>query len=113
MDFILASAIAGIKVLWMIISYDIACQWKINFHKRSADFPEDYKSHLENLNLDFGIPKFHLPAHGVKCWSLFSLNFLRGWARTDGEEIERCWAATNGRTASETRAAVRFIEELT
>src|ERR1700748_2488564 len=55
---------------------------------------------MDQLEVGFGIPKFHLPAHGSKCWSLFSLNFLRGWARIDGEAIERVWAAINGVTTS-------------
>jgi hypothetical protein len=76
-------------------SYDIACQYSVNFWKRSSAFPSDYVKHLDTMEIEFGIPKFHLPAHGPKCHSVYSLNFMNGWARTDGEGIERTWANTN------------------
>jgi hypothetical protein len=78
-----------------MITYDIMCQWIINFATRAALFPPSLTEHLAVTQLQVGIPKFHLPAHGSKCWSLFSLNFIKWWARTDGKGIERLWAATN------------------
>lgn len=70
--------------------------------RRISAFPRDLTAHMDRLTLAFGIPKFHLPAHGPKCWSLFSLNFIRGWARIDGEAIERVWSAINA-VATSTR----------
>ena len=43
----------------------------------------------------FVIPKFHIIGHGKDCQDKFSLNYLRGMARTDGENIERGWAWMN------------------
>jgi hypothetical protein len=63
--------------------------------KRCTEMNPEYTRHLEHTKIDYGIPKFHLPAHGPKCLSLYSLNFLPGWGRTDGEGIERLWASTN------------------
>lgn len=48
---------------------------------------------LQSLRL--AIPKFHLPAHGSICWSRYSLNFIFGSGRVDGEAIERFWACSN------------------
>jgi hypothetical protein len=50
---------------------------------------------IKDVEIIFAIPKFHLPAHGFKCWSLFSLNYIKGSARVDGEAIERFWSLTN------------------
>lgn len=58
-------------------------------------FPESYRTHLPGLDIEAAVPKFHLPAHGSKCWSQFSINYLQNWARVDGEAIERLWSTTN------------------
>jgi hypothetical protein len=67
----------------------------VNLFKRLPTISDEYTHHIDPSKIEHGIPKFHLPAHGTKCLSLYSLNFLRGWARTDGEGIERLWASTN------------------
>jgi hypothetical protein len=73
------------------------------------------REHLTQLDLVFAIPKFHLPAHGFSCWSWYSLNFIPGSARVDGEAIERLWAATNPVATSTcemaTGARHDFLEE--
>lgn len=94
-DFVYISSIKNRNLRHLMLSYDIICQWKINLESRRKDFPPELTTHLSRIQTSFGIPKFHLPAHGPKCWSLFSLNFLPGWARVDGEGIERFWSSTN------------------
>lgn len=42
------------------------------------------------------IGKFHLPAHILACRFLFSMHWLLGVGRTDGEATERVWAIENG-----------------
>ncbi|KAG1740907.1 hypothetical protein EDB19DRAFT_1895242 [Suillus lakei] len=97
MDFIFFSSIMPLLLLSVIISYDIACQWKINFTKRMDDLPE----HLQILAavalaaFIFGIPKFHCPAHEEKCAIPHSLNLMPGAGWTDGEGIECNWAEMN------------------
>lgn len=96
MDFVFLSAILNIILLYIFISYDIACQWSVNLLRRAKLFPPVLGSILDRVQLTFGIPKFHLPAHGSKCRSKFSLNFVDNWARVDGEGIERVWSFLNG-----------------
>lgn len=84
------------------LSYDIICQWIKKFVQRAARFPTEVLGNTLDKKIDPGIPKFHLPPHGSKCWSLYSLNFRHGWGRTDGEGIERSWAGMNA-VASSTR----------
>ena len=99
-DFAYLSATRSLGVRLAKTSYDIICQWKTNFYKRASAFTPELAYHLKDMAIHFGIPKFHLPAHGSKCWSLYSLNYLPGWARVDGEGIERFWADTNALATS-------------
>ncbi len=55
----------------------------------------EYRLELDNYDIDYVIPKFHIAAHGSSCQSRFSLNFRPHMGRTDGENIERGWAWLN------------------
>lgn len=89
--------------LTLICSYDIACQWKINFKSRMVDLPSSLQLTPDTLNtMSFGIPKFHGPAHELKCQAPHSLNLMAGVGRTDGEGIERNWSEMNGVASSTT-----------
>lgn len=93
MDYIFWSAVNSYKGRQITVSYDIMCQWYRNLLKRNANLPEL----LRRLDfvLRYVIPKFHISAHGPKCQTIFSFNFLPFMARTDGENIERGWAWMN------------------
>lgn len=94
-DFVFLSSTRNRGVDHVLVSYDIACQWMRKLEARSLQFPHHLSDHLQHMNIVFAIPKFHLPAHGFSCQTRFSLNFIPGSARVDGEGIERLWAATN------------------
>ncbi|KAG2101391.1 uncharacterized protein F5147DRAFT_747022 [Suillus discolor] len=104
MDFIFFSSIMPLLLLSIIISYDIACQWKINLTKRINELPEHLQipAAVALATFIFGIPKFHCPAHEEKCAIPHSLNLIPGVGRTDGEGIERNWAEMN-RVANSTK----------
>ncbi|KAG2097508.1 uncharacterized protein F5147DRAFT_777956 [Suillus discolor] len=90
--------LAPLLVLTVIISYNIACQWKLNLLKRMAAIPEHLQVPLTTAMLAFifGIPKFHCPAHDIKCATPHSLNLIPGVSRMDhGEGIERNWSEMN------------------
>ncbi|KAG1735898.1 uncharacterized protein EDB91DRAFT_1238142 [Suillus paluster] len=63
------------------VSYNIACQWHKNLWQcmstMLAHLQLDHTSKLVRLF----VPKFHLPAHILKCQSAFSFNFSKnvGW----------------------------------
>jgi hypothetical protein len=86
-------------LLWIIISYDIACQWSKNFFNRLKAMPPRLQF-KQALSLQFKVPKFHLPAHKADCHSRFSFNYTPGVGRTDGEGVERNWSWLNGAAAS-------------
>ena len=95
MDYIIASSIRGLKPLRLVLSYDIACSWRVNAPKRLASLPDSISVDTNSLFMEEVVPKFHLNAHGTKCRSLLSLNWRKHMARTDGENIERGWAWMN------------------
>jgi len=95
MDFILFSTLAGIMT-WLMISYDIACQWSRNLKKRARQLPLWMQPAHHILDtITYVIPKFHIYGHGLACQTRYSLNFLPYSARTNGEEPERWWAHIN------------------
>lgn len=101
MDYILMCAI-GIWVLQRILlTYDVICQWRINFFsERILGLPEHLRPKFRAEDIQYAVPKFHLPPHEAKCQAPHSLNFKPGVGETDGEGVERNWAMTNGAAAS-------------
>ena len=98
MDYIFASSIMGIGLRSVVISYDVACQWFVNFWNRVCFLPTALRPF--SLSIRALVPKFHLQSHNEKCHSAFSFNFFRGAARTDGEGVERNWDDLNGQAPS-------------
>lgn len=84
------------------VTYDIVCRYGLRLWQRLPCFDSLYSTPVQGKTFTFGVPKFHLPGHGRACQTKWSLNFRRGWARTDGEGIERFWAVMN-RFATATR----------
>ena len=97
MDYIFFSSIFPFLLIFLIISYDIACQWKLNIPSRMAKLPDHLCLTLPLITSSFifGIPKFHVPAHLTVCALPHSLNLMPGVGCTDGEGIERNWSEIN------------------
>ncbi|EIW81654.1 hypothetical protein CONPUDRAFT_54786, partial [Coniophora puteana RWD-64-598 SS2] len=97
MDYLFFSIFAPLILLLVVISYDIACQWKTNLFKRMNTLPPEMQMSLVMMAqiLVFGVPKFHAPGHNQKCATEHSLNLITGAGRTDGEGIERGWVEFN------------------
>ncbi|KAF7298475.1 CxC2 domain-containing protein [Mycena kentingensis (nom. inval.)] len=85
MDYILASLLRHIHAaLRKMFSYDIACQWGKDLKNRLLSLP----------------PLMHINAHIWLCRVLFHLSLIPGSGATDGEGIERLWAAMRGLAGS-------------
>lgn len=95
MDYAILSTLQGERIQGLVISYDIACQWSKNFSTRIVEFPVELRYPLAGIDFVSVIPKFHIYAHGKKCQSVWSLNYLRWMGRTDGEGVEREWSHIN------------------
>ncbi|KAJ7152679.1 hypothetical protein C8R43DRAFT_886109 [Mycena crocata] len=102
MDFILASALFNTIIFYLILSYDIACQYGRNFFSRMQKLPADFqpKVNEKEERVWFKVPNFHLPAHKSPCHSPFSFHWMWGAGRTHGETVEQNWEFTNGAAAS-------------
>ncbi|KAJ3791733.1 hypothetical protein GGU11DRAFT_644407, partial [Lentinula aff. detonsa] len=85
-----------------VVSYDIACQWHKNVVRRVKLLPSLVSWDLSLHKIFFAIPKLHIHGHQLACQLRFSLNWLWGAGRTDGEGVERPWAHL-GPIASSTR----------
>ncbi|KAJ8496340.1 hypothetical protein ONZ45_g12490 [Pleurotus djamor] len=86
----------------LLVSYDIACQWGKDAVKRIGRLPPLVRSMITGDKIRFAIPKLHIHSHTKYCQETYSLNYLPGVGRTDGEGIERPWANI-GATATSTR----------
>ncbi|KAK7016775.1 hypothetical protein VNI00_018828 [Paramarasmius palmivorus] len=94
MDWVFLSAIIFCQLIYVVISYDIACQWAIHFYARMSKLPKQL--HMPSYRqLRFKVPKFHLPAHKDECHAPYALNFTEGVGKVDGEGIERNWPFMN------------------
>ncbi|KAK0476553.1 hypothetical protein EDD18DRAFT_1115322 [Armillaria luteobubalina] len=81
----------GVQALFY--SYDIACQWKINFFDRMRAFSKDWQI-PDDIEVHFGIPKCHCKGYKRVCQCCYSMNIQRV-GQMDGEGIERTWAEVN------------------
>jgi len=93
-DFTIFSALVGIALLRIVITYDIICQWSKNFRQRMKEFPEEMRI-PDATRVDVAIPGWHINGHGKTCQENFNLSYMEGAGRTIGEEIETTWAGTN------------------
>ena len=98
MDYIILSALAGVKLPRVVITYDIGCQWCKNLWRRMEEMPDNLKLDLTTV-VEVGIPSWHINGHGENC-KTYCLSYMGGVGRTCGEEVETTWAQTNALGAS-------------
>ncbi|KAJ7318568.1 hypothetical protein DFH08DRAFT_1036369 [Mycena albidolilacea] len=99
MDFILFSSILNAIIFYLILSYDIACQYGKHFWSRMETLPETMHLVIEQARVWFKVPNFHLPPHVPACHSPYSFRYMWGAGRTHGKTIEQNWEFTNGAAA--------------
>ncbi|KAJ6564307.1 hypothetical protein B0H19DRAFT_941812, partial [Mycena capillaripes] len=95
LDFILLSSVLAFVLLYLIVSYDIACQYSKKFWERMKGLPENMQLKIAQESLWWKVPNFHLPPHKWPCHS----PYLFGAGRSHGEGIEQNWSFSNGAAA--------------
>ncbi|KAK7045182.1 CxC2 domain-containing protein [Favolaschia claudopus] len=95
MDYIVMAALAGFSLLWLTISYDIGCQWKLKIEERMDKLPASMRLPLKDINVQYGLPVWHASSHNEDCQNQNSLSFRPGVGRSDGEGVERTWGVLN------------------
>ncbi|KAJ7727800.1 hypothetical protein DFH07DRAFT_757522, partial [Mycena maculata] len=61
MDFILFSALLNSVIFYLILSYDVACQYSKKFWTRMDGLPEPFRLVIDRARVWFKVPNFHLP----------------------------------------------------
>ncbi|KAJ6477917.1 hypothetical protein C8R47DRAFT_984594 [Mycena vitilis] len=95
MDYVAMSATRGFNLMELVFSYDIACQWHKGLGARLEDLPAELQLPLDDIKLQCGLPVWHASTHEKACANDYSLSFLHGLGRTDGEGVERLWSDLN------------------
>ncbi|KAK7434994.1 hypothetical protein VKT23_019900 [Stygiomarasmius scandens] len=99
MDFAFAYSLKTFLVIfYLLLSYDIACQWFINLFSQISEVWADHMKLTQSLSLENVIPavgKFHKPAHLQKDPEQYSFNLIAGVGHSNGEGPECLWAAHN------------------
>lgn len=81
-------------LVWILISYNIACQWFANLFIWMKQWPPELRLQ-PGLHLRPLIPKFHEPAHKEEGHEQYSMNLAEGMGLTDGEAPKRVWSTHN------------------
>ncbi|KAJ7605673.1 hypothetical protein DFH06DRAFT_1348526 [Mycena polygramma] len=100
MDFLLLSAVIAFELLWLIVSYDIACQYAMTFWQRMTGLPDGMQLKIGSDNVWWKVPNFHLPPHKRPCHSPYSFHWMWGAGMTHGEGVEQNWSFSNGAAGS-------------
>ncbi|KAK0432713.1 hypothetical protein EV421DRAFT_1893121 [Armillaria borealis] len=87
MDYIALSVAKSVETDNILFSYDIACQWKINFQTRMMACASELQIPVDK-RIHFAIPKCHCKGHKTECQCIHSMN-IQVAGQTDREGIER------------------------
>lgn len=96
-DFVVFSALFGLVLCMLTLSYDICCQWSRNLATRVKQLPPSFQPDPQLLSQAKRVlPKMHLHNHVQDCQLNFNLNYIRYSAQSDFEDPERYWSWANG-----------------
>ncbi|KAJ7809728.1 hypothetical protein B0H14DRAFT_3090909 [Mycena olivaceomarginata] len=99
-DFVIFSALLNTILFYLILSYNIACQYGKNFWSRMEALPQYMHLSIDQARVWFKVPNFHLPPHQPVCYSAYSFHYMWGAGRTHSETVEQNWEFLNGAVAS-------------
>ncbi|KAK0491685.1 hypothetical protein IW261DRAFT_1556825 [Armillaria novae-zelandiae] len=88
MDYFILSTLSDDMPPELVISYNIACQWHKNFFAQISQYPRSLCPTQLEWDILYLVPKFHLPAHVLKCHDNFSFNFSARVGHTDASTKE-------------------------
>ncbi|KAJ7188428.1 hypothetical protein C8R46DRAFT_1205581 [Mycena filopes] len=95
MDWILLCALLGFCLMWLTLSYDIACQWKKRLSERMEKMLPHMRLPLATMQLQCTLPVWHAGSHDDDCNNANSLSVKPGVGKSDGEGVKRTWAVLN------------------
>ena len=77
-----------------LIIYDVNCQYLVFFDDQIRDL-SFYLQLDPQMKILGAVGKFHLADHVDRCFSKWSLNFMKGAGHIDGEIMETLWSGMN------------------
>ncbi|PBK62350.1 hypothetical protein ARMSODRAFT_1024951 [Armillaria solidipes] len=101
MDFVFWSALKGVWLKQVMLSYDIGCQYKINLNERWKKLPKDLQLQTDSgeafirLNIDVALPVWHGNDHELSCRTLYLLKYKEGSGKMDREGVKWVWPDLN------------------
>ncbi|KAF7294743.1 hypothetical protein MIND_01011700 [Mycena indigotica] len=81
------------NIRWIVVTYDIWCQYHINLAPRTQEIFKKMAIIVQRIT--GAIPKMHIHNHKDLCGILWNLNWLANMGLTVGELIEAVWAELN------------------
>jgi Kyakuja-Dileera-Zisupton transposase len=79
--------IKGVRLSWIVLNFDINCQYLKKFWKQIKEFPLEMQIDKKTV-VEFALPSWHINAHGANCHADFGLSFQDGVGCTCGKEVE-------------------------
>ena len=95
MDYVILSALLGVTLPHIILTYNITCQWSKKFEKRMVEGFPPHMRISNQIQIDTAIPSWHINGHRQSCRQNFCLGYMKGAGQTCGEEVEVSWSHTN------------------
>ena len=110
MDYVILHAISYVAVVaYVLLLYDIACQFWINFLARITQCP-NLPALPSNVSVIPAIGLFHVHGHKKECYPRYAPSFIQGAAMVDGEILETLWHPLN-HTARSARSMSWFSRQ--
>ncbi|KAJ3574058.1 hypothetical protein NP233_g2032 [Leucocoprinus birnbaumii] len=99
-DYALAHALGmeGLRQQWVMVTYDVWCQYSINLGERFKTFGPEWAENVQRIC--GAIPKMHIHGHNSECQIKHSLVYERYSGMTYSEGIESAWSEQNHAAAS-------------
>ncbi|KAK7015533.1 hypothetical protein VNI00_019094 [Paramarasmius palmivorus] len=95
-DYVFRKALSSfLELLYVLAIYDVACQWFVNLLTRLEKLPPHIRLVNPKMKITPGIGKLHEPGHKQVNHEQYSLNYIPGAGKADGESMERLWGEHN------------------
>ena len=100
MDYAIVQAIGYVAIVtYILLLYDIVCQFWVNFLSRIAQCPQLSILPL-GLSIIPGIGLFHVHSHKKECYPRYAPLFIQGAGMINGEILETLWSPLNHTASS-------------
>ena len=97
------------RIRWIILYYDIMCQYWKNLKRRFRGNPFLHLPRHTYIQRAIGL--FHVHGHIDSCFPRYAPSYIKGAGQIDGEVLETLWAVLNSIHASIRRMSTSNRQE--